>query len=213
MKKLLVVAALFSLAVPSTLFAHGGGLDASGCHHDRKRGDYHCHRGPSQADAQKAPKTPSAKLKKEIKSSTEASVSKDIVGVASVIDGDTINIHGQRIRLHGIDAPESAQLCRSTEGKEYRCGQHAALALSDKIGKKTVTCRQKDVDRYQRIVATCSIKDIDLNGWMVSQGHALAYQQYSKDYVELENQAKVGKVGIWQGEFDAPWDWRKAKKK
>jgi len=85
-----------------------------------------------------------------------------IVGVASVIDGDTLDIHGQRIRLHGIDAPESGQFCEK-EGKQYRCGQRAALALVDKIGRATVRCEQRDIDRYKRIVAVCSLGNVDLN--------------------------------------------------
>lgn len=55
-----------------------------------------------------------------------------IKGIASVIDGDTIEIHGQRIRFHGIDAPESRQLCKNLGNeKECRCIQTAALELSD----------------------------------------------------------------------------------
>ena len=57
-----------------------------------------------------------------------------IVGVASVIDGDTIEIHGQRVRLFGIDAPESSQLCVRPTGEGWRCGQQASLALADRIG-------------------------------------------------------------------------------
>lgn len=54
---------------------------------------------------------------------------KTLVGVASVIDGDTIEIRGEKIRLHGIDAPESGQRCHRSDG-EWACGQQAALALA-----------------------------------------------------------------------------------
>lgn len=212
----------FTLALiifPSAVIAHGGGLDGNGCHNDRKRGGYHCHRGElagqsfnSKSEAQKALRSLKTKKTSTLSPVITPVVLKDIVGTASVIDGDTIEIHGQKIRFHGIDSPESTQLCKTAEGKDYRCGQHAALALSDQIGRKTVTCQQKDTDRYKRIVAVCSVEKKNLNAWMVSQGHALAYRQYSKDYIEHENLAKTGKLGVWQGQFDAPWDWRKAKK-
>ncbi len=56
-----------------------------------------------------------------------------IVGQASVVDGDTIVIHGQGIRLSGIDAPESDQLCRGDDGLQYRCGAKAANELDERI--------------------------------------------------------------------------------
>ena len=45
-----------------------------------------------------------------------------IAGRASVLDGDTIEIRGERIRLFGIDAPESRQMCANANGQSYRCG-------------------------------------------------------------------------------------------
>ena len=131
----------------------------------------------------------------------------EIVGTASVIDGDTIEVRGQRIRLFGIDAPESSQLC-SVNDKTFRCGQQAALALADKIGERTVSCTEKDIDRYQRVVAVCYLGSEDLNGWLVEEGWAIAFRKYSLDYVSDENEARKAKRGIWRGDFETPWEWR-----
>ena len=130
-----------------------------------------------------------------------------IAGRASVIDGDTLEIRGTRIRLHGIDAPESGQPC-TVAGRTTRCGQQAALALADRIGSRPVACEAKDRDRYGRVVAVCRAGREDLNAWMVAQGWALAYRQYAADYVGEEQAASSAKRGIWQGEFVAPWVWR-----
>ena len=132
----------------------------------------------------------------------------EIAGVASVIDGDTIEIHGQRIRLHGIDAPESRQTCLDAGGRTWRCGQKAALALQDLIGRRTVRCDESDVDRYGRIVGRCVVGDLDINEWLVSQGLALAYRHYSMDYVRAENEARAAGRGTWAGTFEPPWQWR-----
>jgi endonuclease YncB( thermonuclease family) len=134
----------------------------------------------------------------------------DTIGRASVIDGDTIDIHSQRIRLFGIDAPEGRQTC-SVDGKAWRCGQQSALALSDLIGTKTVRCETKDQDRYQRLVAICHLGNQSINAWMVRNGWAVDYRQYSKGaYRAEEAQAKRERLGVWRGEFQMPWDYRRA---
>ncbi|MDX1486240.1 MAG: thermonuclease family protein [Alphaproteobacteria bacterium] len=138
-------------------------------------------------------------------------VAEPIAGRASVIDGDTLEIRGIRIRLHGIDAPESGQMCIAAS-KRYRCGQRAALALTDKIGPSTISCQPKDRDRYGRVVAVCRARGEDLNAWMVAQGWALAYRRFSGAYVGEEREAKRAKIGVWQGQFVAPWEWRRGKR-
>ncbi len=141
----------------------------------------------------------------------DAQAGQTIVGTASIIDGDTIEIHGQRIRLHGIDTPESSQLCER-DGKPYRCGQVAALALSDRIGRRTVSCEGRDMDRYGRVIAVCSQSGIDLNGWLVRQGYGVAYRKYSLDYVPQEEAARKERLGMWSGRFVMPWLWRRGKR-
>ena len=137
-----------------------------------------------------------------------AAAQADMIGVASVIDGDTIEIHGQRVRLHGIDAPEGGQTCLDAAGRNWRCGQRAALALQDLIGPRTVTCDERDVDRYERIVGRCLVGEVDINEWLVAQGLALAYRRYSLDYVAAEDQAREAGRGMWAGTFAPPWEWR-----
>ena len=113
-----------------------------------------------------------------------------ISGVPSVTDGDTLRIGPERIRLHGIDAPESAQSCRAG-GKTWACGEVATRALRERIGRRPVECSERDRDRYGRIVAVCRVGGADLNAWMVAQGWAVAYRKYSTDYVSQETAAKA----------------------
>jgi endonuclease YncB( thermonuclease family) len=136
----------------------------------------------------------------------------ELTGRPRIIDGDTIQISQQRIRLFGIDAPEGKQRCK-LNGKPWRCGQQSTFALAQFIGKAWVRCNEKDRDRYKRIVAVCYLGNKDINAWMVSNGWAVDYPQYSKGAYKAEQlHAKRGKLGLWQGEFIAPWDWRRGKR-
>ena len=135
----------------------------------------------------------------------------EVVGRASVIDGDTLAIHGIRIRMQGIDAPESSQTCERN-GKPYRCGQQAANFLDGLIASRPVRCEEETKDKYRRSVSRCFVGGTDLNREMVANGWAVAYHQYSTLYVSDEDEAKAGRKGIWEGEFQMPSDYRKGKK-
>ena len=112
-----------------------------------------------------------------------------ITGKAKVIDGDTIHIGNNKIRLHGIDAPEQKQTC-TIEGNEWNCGQDATFFLSNLINKKSVSCRVNDIDQYKRLVAVCFIDNININQLMIISGWAIAYRYYSKDFIKDEEIAK-----------------------
>ncbi len=104
----------------------------------------------------------------------------DLIGQASIIDGDTLEIHGTRIRLWGIDAPESSQLCRDDDSSLYRCGAQAANDLDAFIARRSVTCLPISLDRYGRTVATCRVGGADLADWLARNGLALDRPQHSK---------------------------------
>ncbi len=132
-------------------------------------------------------------------------------GLPHVIDGDSINIGDQRIRIHGIDAPEGRQTC-VRDGVTWLCGQEAGQRMRALVRGSEVRCEGIDQDRYGRIVAKCFAGGRDVGEAMVFEGMALAYRQYSTDYVQAEAMAKAARRGLWSGQFVEPWDWRRGKR-
>jgi endonuclease YncB( thermonuclease family) len=94
----------------------------------------------------------------------------DFAGRASVVDGDTLEIHGMRIRLWGVDAPESSQLCRGEDSLQYRCGAQAANDLDTFSARRPINCLPLNLDPYGRTVPTCSVGGTDLGEWLVRNG-------------------------------------------
>jgi endonuclease YncB( thermonuclease family) len=132
-----------------------------------------------------------------------------IAGRASVIDGDTLEIHGERIRILDIDAPESRQTCTRPDGSEWRCGQQASIALADWIGTRTVICETDKHDQYGRHLAHCAVADEDIATWLASNGWGVPYRNCKCEVIrDAANAAKLAKVGTWSGAFVMPWDWR-----
>lgn len=132
-----------------------------------------------------------------------------VEGTARVIDGDTLDVHGVRIRLHGIDAPERNQTCHLASGRAWACGSDATAKMRALAGGKHVSCEVRDRDRYGRFVSICRVNGTDIESAMVRAGLALAYRQYSRAYVGDEAYAKQHKTGMWAGTFEPPWDWRR----
>lgn len=133
----------------------------------------------------------------------------DLTGQASVVDGDTLEIHGTRIRIFGIDAPEADQLCRNEDSELYRCGQKASNALFDYIDRRPIECVEVDRDRYKRVVSVCTLAGTDIADWLVRNGLALDWPQYSKGgYAAAQIEAKRDQRGVWGGSFKEPWNYR-----
>jgi len=133
----------------------------------------------------------------------------EISGAAAVVDGDTLMVGGQKVRLWGIDAPESQQLCAKA-GSRYQCGSEATAHLRALVSRGPVRCEVKTYDRYKRAVAVCRSQGRDVGAEMVHAGWALAFVRYSHEYVGAEAEARSARRGMWAGTFDAPWDWRAA---
>jgi endonuclease YncB( thermonuclease family) len=127
-----------------------------------------------------------------------------IEGRAIATDGDSIRIDSTRIRLRGIDAPELEQRCERG-AKPYLCGEVARDALLSLILRNQVRCRSFGHDKYKRVLAKCSVGDIDLGARMVASGWALGYGEYAPE----ERIAKAHRTGLWAGSFDAPREWRR----
>jgi endonuclease YncB( thermonuclease family) len=139
-----------------------------------------------------------------------------VIGRASVIDGDTIEIHGTRIRLNGIDAPESNQVCTDTSGKRYGCGRASANFLDEFLSHSVpARCVPIGTDRYGRMVADCyRADDADVASQMVRSGWALDWPKYSNGrFAADERFARSGRLGVWSGDFEEPWVFRQRDRK
>ncbi|KIZ00113.1 Succinoglycan biosynthesis protein exoI [Monoraphidium neglectum] len=135
-----------------------------------------------------------------------------LIGPARVVDGDTLYVQGEKVRLYAVDAPEKAQSCKNAQGADYSCGVNSLQALTARVGTSQVRCTVKSKDQYGRNVAACSILSPggaeDMGEWLVSNGYAVAYRSISKEYVPAEEKARAAKLGIWSGSFEMPAKWR-----
>jgi endonuclease YncB( thermonuclease family) len=133
----------------------------------------------------------------------------NLAGQASIIDGDTLDILGTRIRLWGIDAPESDQSCRGEDSVPYPCGTKAAGSLESFLNKRPIDCVPVSLDQYGQTFAVCSVDGVDLADWLVRNGMALDWPQYSRGkYDRAERDAEHAGRGIWQGSYVEPWLFR-----
>lgn len=111
----------------------------------------------------------------------------DIRGTSRTVDGDSLIVAGERVRLHAIDAPELRE----------PLGRAAHEELKSIVGSRPVTCEAQGYDRYGNTVATCRIGRIDIGGEMVRRGWARAWRRYGRDYVAEEAAARAAGRGMW----------------
>ena len=127
-----------------------------------------------------------------------------------VVDGDSLEIDGKRIRLQGIDSPEYKQVCRRGKTAKYDCGDASRDYLQYLVDKGEVTCIEEDIDRYGRSLSTCYVDDdifdlkYNINSEMIRSGWAVVYRSSKQEYLDDEQYAKDNKLGLWQGKFMRP---------
>lgn len=136
----------------------------------------------------------------------------EIVGVIRVIDGDSFEVAGVKIRLHAIDAPETGQICQTTEGADWACGGWITRAVADRYAGKEAQCQAVDTDRYGRTVAKCTALGEDVGGWLVREGYAFAYAKYGDDYVDVERQAAASNQGLHAVRLQSPAAYRASRR-
>lgn len=122
-------------------------------------------------------------------------------GIPRVVDGNTIIINFQNIRLHGIEAPNAEQLCE-IDGESWLCGWEATNALAHIVGRHWVSCRQNRLNEGGVVGATCFAGNVlNINAWMVRNGWATAQNQTNTRFLQLEILARQEQIGIWRTKY------------
>ncbi|AWM06084.1 thermonuclease family protein [Bradyrhizobium symbiodeficiens] len=132
----------------------------------------------------------------------------EVKGVPVIVDADTVYEGNIKIRLSGIDAPETDQICLDSSGKAWDCGIEAREKLKAYVREQSWTCELTGQDVYRRHLGSCTVASEDVSRWLVRNGWALAFRKYSMAYVADEAFAREQKRGLWSGAFVAPWEWR-----
>ena len=135
-----------------------------------------------------------------------------ITGTIQVIDGDTFDVGGTRVRLFGIDAPEGDQTCTDERGATLRCGSFVTTQVRDAYRGKQAVCKQIDTDRYGRSVARCVVGNVDVGQSLVASGLAFAFAEYSRDYIAVEKAAIRAGRGIHGYTMVRPSEFRAQKR-
>ena len=135
----------------------------------------------------------------------------DVTGKVHVIDGDTFDVGKTRVRLFGIDAPETDQDCADAQNANWPCGEWVNAQVRALYQGKKATCQQIDRDRYGRVVARCSVDGADVGRTLVSAGLAFAYRRYSMDYDLDEKGAAVNARGLHASRVQSPEQFRAAR--
>jgi len=130
-----------------------------------------------------------------------------LMGIGQPIDGDSLMVGKQEVRLFGIDAPELTQTC-TRDGKPWPCGSAAKDQLTKLVAGQQLNCVPVGSDKFGRTLARCTAGSTDVNRTMVAIGYALAFRRYSMDYISAEESAKTAKRGVWAGTFELPSDVR-----
>jgi endonuclease YncB( thermonuclease family) len=128
-----------------------------------------------------------------------------LTGQASAIDGDTLRLSGERVRLAAVDAVEMDQVCTEPGGREWPCGYAATAELARLVKARQTRCVGRSWDRYGRLVARCEVDTLDLGATMAREGYAIADAEYRRE----EAEARAAKRRIWGGSFERPADWRR----
>ena len=133
----------------------------------------------------------------------------DLVGQASVVDGDTLKFKEPAFEYLGSMLQSPTSFCRNDESGRYRCGQKSSNALFGSIDRRLVDCVEVDHDRYGRAVSVCIVGGTNVGDWLVRNGVALDWPRYRKGgYAGAQANATREQRGIWAGSFKEPWNYR-----